>query len=227
MTETTKRVEIGGKMVLSRNEAERAIRLADPEEVVSLAFCAAIGGEDGGAILDLETGDILARAGAFTPPLNPRAGERGEVYVVLHTVSAATRETVWYESHEASVRAGEHHVLRDEEVREVLERTRERMRAEGHDEREIAGADAQSISVEEAEEYLEGKGETYEDRLGHEFAYQLFNDLFMPTVSHFARLAREQLDAIYGESGVAEARFKNGEVGRRIGSVEAPKRPCK
>ncbi len=193
-------VRIEGEVVevITREEAERAIREADPNEVVILAFVAAIGHEDGGAILDLETGDILARAGACTPSLNPRLGEREEVYVVLHTVSNYTREIFWHESYEASVLTGEHHVLRDEEVQEVLERTRERMRTEGHDEREIADADAQSISKEEAEEYLEEKNEAYEDRLGEDFAYQLFNDLNMPNTGHFAHRAREQLDAIYG-----------------------------
>ncbi len=157
--------------VITREEAERRIHEADPYEVVVLAFVAAIGRGDGGAILDLQTGEICARAEVCTPALAPCFPDRGEAYVVLYTVSTDTRETVWHESYEASVLAGEHQVLCEEEVQEVLERTRQRMRTEDHEERAIAGADAQSISKEEADEYLEEKNEACEDRLGHEFAY--------------------------------------------------------
>ncbi len=97
MTETTKRVEIGGEMVLSWEEAERAIRSADPEEVVSLAFCAASAsaGGEGKAILDLATGEVCARA-ADQPSL-PSANRAEDGVVALWRVSSATYGAYHYD----------------------------------------------------------------------------------------------------------------------------------
>ncbi len=98
MTEKKNMVEIGGKRVLTRDEAERAIRLADPEEVVSLAFCAASAsaGGEGKAILDLTTGEVCARA-ADPPTLS--SADRAEDGVALWRVSSATYGMYHHDMH--------------------------------------------------------------------------------------------------------------------------------
>jgi len=81
-------VEIGGVMVLSREDAERAILRANREEVVRLAFCAASFNSDGTAILDLSTGEVCARA--TDPP--GIGGEGAEENVVLWAVPSHVYE---------------------------------------------------------------------------------------------------------------------------------------
>lgn len=173
------KVVIGGRKCLSREDAERAIRQADPEEVVRLAY---VGGT---AVLELEHGYVLAR---------------GEVEgwetcapteVLLWTVSREDHWSFywWLESEDSRG-----NWLDGDEVEEVLLRVREGMMS--------MRLDAECVPVELFGEMVSAYSVRVQDRRAEEYVRSLQDDPDpanpMPYNEDFLRLARGDLDRIYG-----------------------------
>ncbi len=183
------KVEIGGKMILTREDAERAIRQADPEEVVRLAYVG------GAAVLDLEHGYVLARG-------EVEGWETcGATEVLLWTVSREDhfffRDLLFSEDNGGNW-------LDDEEVGEVLLRVREGMMS--------MRLDAECVPVELLGEMVSAYSMRVHDRRAEEYVRSLQDDPDpanpMPYNDDFLRLARGDIDRIYGTVPDGEAKVK-------------------
>ena len=173
--------------MISREQAERAIRWADPEEVVRLAYGAAEAADTvAGAVLDLEHGEIVGR-------LPDWDGEfRRATEVLLWTVSRVDH-LCFYELLASEDNRG--NLLDDREVGEVLMRVREGMRWVNLDAEEYI---PEALIGKMADGYFVRVG----DRRAEEYVRYLQKDRDrphpMPNVHDFLHLARAGLDRAYG-----------------------------
>ncbi len=176
--------------VLTREAAERAIRLADPEEVVRLAWAGAAASDAGaGTVLDLEYDEIVGQ-------LPDWDGEfRSATKVLLWEVS---REEHWRFYWLLKEEDGRGNWLDDDGVREALLRVREGLRWVGLDADERL---PEALIDKMASAYNVRIG----DRRAEEYVRHLKEDPDrphpMPTTDDLLGIARPHLDRVYGAKG--------------------------